>query len=482
MNASGSNAIPRNAMVDLRGKLIEIPFAFMGMGIFRAWTETVYSNGAISFPSQEGTGCDFATFNFIATATLIACALYSKKMPTLYDKRWASPATALCLVLSACLNFISIWAPHYAVPLGAMAVVFGGIGIAFIILLWSELFGCLNPLRVGLYFSGGLVTGALILWLFKGLSLPWLWACTCVVPVVSLACLKKAYAQLPYNERPSSAWRKRAMPWKPIAIVVLYSFSYGLCKSVFGDDLGIHSGPGCVFAAGIVYLAICWRKEGFSFSFTYKAACPFMIASLIPFAEFLPLGEGLSAFFALAGYTMVLIAIMVVMSNLCYQYGFNALWLFGIERAARLLSVQAGIEVSNLLESAAYLPDFTDVLMGAVISIMITLATRFFLSEKNLTSSWGATLRTIDPNEPKSDERTRIGEKCSQIAASFGLTAREGEILFLLMIEKKPAQIEKELYVASSTVKTHIKHIYQKLDVHSRKELFDFMGIGVKAH
>lgn len=223
-------------MVNLRGKLIEIPFTFMGMGIFRAWTETVYSNGAISFPSQEGTGFDFATFNFIATATLIACALYSKKMPTLYDKRWASPATALCLVLSACLNFISIWAPHYAVPLGAIAVVFGGIGIAFIILLWSELFGCLNPLRVGLYFSGGLVTGALILWLFKGLSLPWLWACTCVVPVVSLACLKKAYAQLPYNERPSSAWRKRAMPWKPIAIVVLYSFSYGLCKSVFGAE------------------------------------------------------------------------------------------------------------------------------------------------------------------------------------------------------------------------------------------------------
>ena len=151
-----------------------------------------------------------------------------------------------------------------------------------------------------------------------------------------------------------------------------------------------------------------------------------MIASLIPFAEFLPFGEGLSAFFALAGYTMVLIAIMVVMSNLCYQYGFNALWLFGIERAARLLSVQAGIEVSNLLESAAYLPDFTDVLMGAVISIMIILATRFFLSEKNLTSSWGATLRTIDPNEPKSDERTRIDEKCSQIAASFGLSREIG--------------------------------------------------------
>ena len=221
-----------------------------------------------------------------------------------------------------------------------------------------------------------------------------------------------------------------------------------------------------MFVGLFVYLAICWLREGFSFSFTYKAACPFMIASLIPFSAFLPAGGELSAFFALAGYTLVLIAIMVVMSNLCYQHGFNALYLFAAERAARLLSVQAGIGLSEALDSASSGPFPIEILVGTTASVMIALATRFFLSEKR---------------ERGSGERGRIGAKCSQIASSHGLTAREEEILFLLMMEKKPAQIEKELYVANSTVKTHIKHIYQKLEVHSRKELFDFMGIEMRS-
>ncbi|MDU6010928.1 MAG: helix-turn-helix transcriptional regulator [Slackia sp.] len=464
-------------MSRLREKLIAVPFAFMGMGIFRVWTETVYSNGRISFPSQEGTGFDFAAFSIVAAIILIVVALLSKRIVTLYDKPWASPSAGVCLVLSACLNFLSLYLPQYAMPLGAVAVVAGDIGIVLIILLWSELFSCLNPLRVGLYFSGGLVLGALILWLFKGLETPWLWICSCLIPLVSLACLKKSYALLPDDERPHAFWGERFVPWKPIAIVVLYSFSYGLCENVFGHVLSIHSGLGCVFSAVLVYLAICWRKEGFSFSFTYKTACPLMIASLIPFGALMPFGGEVSAFFALAGYTLVLIAVMVIMSNLCYQHGFNALWLFGIERAARLLSVQAGIEIKSFWSSTTGASFFEMLLVGLAVAVMIALATYFFLSEARLTSSWGATLQSVDASEVSGRERMRLGEKCSQMAEAFALTAREEEVLVLLMQGKKPQQIERELYVANSTVKTHIKHLYRKLDVHSRQELMDLMGI-----
>ena len=35
--------------------------------------------------------------------------------------------------------------------------------------------------------------------------------------------------------------------------------------------------------------------------------------------------------------------------------------------------------------------------------------------------------------------------------------------------------IEQELVLSYNTVKTHIKHIYQKLGVHSRQELLDLI-------
>ncbi|MEG0477395.1 MAG: LuxR C-terminal-related transcriptional regulator, partial [Raoultibacter sp.] len=37
------------------------------------------------------------------------------------------------------------------------------------------------------------------------------------------------------------------------------------------------------------------------------------------------------------------------------------------------------------------------------------------------------------------------------------------------------AQIEKDLYVAPGTIKAHISHIYRKLDVHSRDELYTLL-------
>ena len=40
-------------------KLLGMPFCFAGMGIFRAWTETVYANTSIVFPIQANAFADF---------------------------------------------------------------------------------------------------------------------------------------------------------------------------------------------------------------------------------------------------------------------------------------------------------------------------------------------------------------------------------------------------------------------------------------
>lgn len=463
------------AAIDGRGlkdRFIEMPLAFTGMGIFRVWTETVYSNGAIAFPAQEETGFGFAAFNMIAALVLVALAASSRRIAPLYGKPVVPWLTGACLVLSACMNFTTIYLPALAPAFGAPAAVLGAVGIALIILLWSELFGCLNPFRVALYFSGGLVTGALILWLFKGLATPWLWVCTCLIPVASLVCLRRAYGLLPDNERPHTSWGTFSFPWKPITVVALYSLAYGMCGSVFGANLGIHSGLGCVVAAGVVYLVVCLRRDRLHLSFTYCAACPLLLASLVPLQALVPFGAEMASFCALAAYTFVLIAIMVVLSNMTYQYGFNAVWLFGVERAVRLVSVQLGLEATGALSgfSLGYAA------LCVVVAAAVVVATLLFLSEKQLTTPWGAVLKTLAGQSY--GDRSRLGAKCDELSERFGLTSRESEILTLLVQGKKQGQIARDLYIAPSTVKTHIKHLYQKLAVHSRKELADLVGVG----
>lgn len=61
--------------------------------------------------------------------------------------------------------------------------------------------------------------------------------------------------------------------------------------------------------------------------------------------------------------------------------------------------------------------------------------------------------------------------KCITIAKDHRLTARESEILLLLAQGIRAPEIEDTLGISIDTVRSHIKHLYAKLDVHSFKDL-----------
>lgn len=72
-----------------------------------------------------------------------------------------------------------------------------------------------------------------------------------------------------------------------------------------------------------------------------------------------------------------------------------------------------------------------------------------------------------------STEGHDISKVVSQISDRYALSAREAEILEFLIQGRSAPYISKELYVSVNTTKTHMKRIYQKMDVHSREELLD---------
>lgn len=60
--------------------------------------------------------------------------------------------------------------------------------------------------------------------------------------------------------------------------------------------------------------------------------------------------------------------------------------------------------------------------------------------------------------------------RCQRVARSYGLTHREEEVLELLVQGFSNARIEESLVISHSTTKTHIRHLHEKLGVHSREE------------
>lgn len=66
-----------------------------------------------------------------------------------------------------------------------------------------------------------------------------------------------------------------------------------------------------------------------------------------------------------------------------------------------------------------------------------------------------------------------VEQRAQQLTERFGLTAREREILTLLLEGRSRPYIRDTLYLSISTVDTHIRHIYAKAGVHNKQELID---------
>lgn len=84
-----------------------------------------------------------------------------------------------------------------------------------------------------------------------------------------------------------------------------------------------------------------------------------------------------------------------------------------------------------------------------------------------------------DASEGKTaEEQVRKGRfhmKCEEIADRYLLSRRETEVMFLLAKGHNAAYIQDKLCISKSTAKTHINHIYRKLDIHTQQELLNMV-------
>lgn len=75
----------------------------------------------------------------------------------------------------------------------------------------------------------------------------------------------------------------------------------------------------------------------------------------------------------------------------------------------------------------------------------------------------------------RSRKSGRFRSQCEVIADRYLLSRRETEVMFLLAKGHNAAYIQDKLCISKSTAKTHISHIYRKLDIHNQQELLSMV-------
>lgn len=126
-----------------------------------------------------------------------------------------------------------------------------------------------------------------------------------------------------------------------------------------------------------------------------------------------------------------------------------------------------GVFGARMLYESASFDTTAHSMLSIVIVSLLTVATFWVGSDEQIRKIWG--LRKNLSAKQYNDRILQL--KCITIAKDHRLTARESEILLLLAQGIRAPEIEDTLGISIDTVRSHIKHLYAKLDVHSFKDL-----------
>lgn len=174
-------------------------------------------------------------------------------------------------------------------------------------------------------------------------------------------------------------------------------------------------------------------------------------------------------------FSGIYLAFPIVLASLAYFYGL--LWFFITLSAqnskmqpTRLTALvfsclQGGQLVGILIVSFDVIPP----------TILANLATLMLFATVIITILFFSQQKKRESEMMMRAQQFGFESQCHRISEQYGFTPREQEIHRLLALGLSPKQIEKGLVLSPNTVKTHVRHIYEKLGVHSREEFRELL-------
>jgi DNA-binding CsgD family transcriptional regulator len=147
----------------------------------------------------------------------------------------------------------------------------------------------------------------------------------------------------------------------------------------------------------------------------------------------------------------------------------------GAAAAGLFAGAVLGLLLAMLIEGFGIKAEILPISVTAIISMSLSvIATNIILTKGELLSASSKALLAGQAMDP-SDANDLLLNKLQLICGRFGLTKREAEVLRILSSGYNLKRLQRELFISEGTAITHRRRIYQKLGVHSKDELIDFV-------
>lgn len=219
------------------------------------------------------------------------------------------------------------------------------------------------------------------------------------------------------------------------------------------------------FGAIIVFLAwgFFFQGENASLGTAYKIMLPMLATALLMMAIFGQEYVGLMAPLATVCNITIEILSWMLLADIARTTRTPAFLVFAIGR----LAVQAGM-FGGQLTGWICVDQIVPFAVVSVFALMMVMG--FMFNNQDTLMVFEAPTQDERDNVEKLTGRS-MDEHLAAIADAHGLTQREREIFILWATGHGSKYIQDTLVISAATVKTHVRHIYEKCGVHNRAEV-----------
>jgi DNA-binding CsgD family transcriptional regulator len=474
--------------------------ALLGFGLFWTWVFLCFD--PLTFNNWSFLGVRATLWahliSLLATIPVYLLMAFAHRFARQLLSRWLSRIALLILMaLGTFLYAFPALSPYPVLQL--LGALLTGLSSPFLLLLWSEVYGSLEVRPVIVYTALSFLIAELLYLLISALPLLGMALLTPMIPLLSFTALLMNH--LPRNAipQPSQFPRKHQFPQKLTQLLSLRILcGFLTVMFIYGASLAFYNAWGAqetipptfrvlplILVVGVVLCAgLLVRNQGLlnrnqgllvrsrsaspsianralNLGVAYRLSLLFIAATFIPLAL---LGNSFplpSAFFASAGINAIEILTWILLTYMASTSTIPRFAVFAICMAVFHIGMAAG-EITGIL-----LINHALALSLLAICALIALA-GFAFTDRDTTIHFGPLTRSEMSGMVA--RSSLLQSAVRQIAHDFALSEREREVFALWSAGYGAKAIEKKLFISSSTVKTHIQHIYEKCAVHSRTE------------
>lgn len=445
---------------------------YVGLAFFRAWASEFQSlladTGAHSL-SQS-------LYDVLLAIVLVLVALNARRLSPLTRRRWSYVAAAGGLCVTSVLAALLPAEAHTAHLWCLLMLMCGSAGSALLILLWCELYSRLAPVRVAFYLSLAFLGGVFLQVMLGGLSRPYREVAFAILPLAAVLSCLRAFASLPLDDRPRQGRVRIRFPWQLVALLGVYQLASGLRGSQAGvADISLSVWATVLICALLAVVVVLFAQR-IDFSTIYRTPIALLCFAvlLVPFLG--SGGNGVVSLAVFASQRLFEIVVFVILCDISRRMAIAPIFLFGIEEATVLFRA-LGVQVELFFRQQGWGDIASLTMVSVAVVALLVMATLLLFNDRELKGRWSVSFFGPGGLEEDVEAREQLRFRCQQAASDYMLTAREGEVLWLLAQGRQNAEIGEELFIARGTVKAHVSHIYEKLGVRSRAELIEFFAV-----